>query len=158
MKKNPAPQHSFPLYCLTCGKDETTMTQTVLQGLVRQLPIGYAVHKAVQDSEGNLTDFIFLESNPAFGQMTGLPCAQLAGQPVSKMASLLQKSGFDWGALYQSALHGTLGEEGPAHAELQGRWYKISSFTPSKDFLFCCCRMSPKKCTSCNRLKRKNKN
>lgn len=110
------------------------MTQTVLQGLVRQLPIGYAVHKAVQDSEGNLTDFIFLESNPAFGQMTGLPCAQLAGQPVSKMASLLQKSGFDWGALYQSALHGTLGEEGPAHAELQGRWYKISSFTPSKDF------------------------
>ena len=135
MEKNSALQHPrFPLYCLSRGKDETTMTQNVLQGLVRQLPIGYAVHRAVQDSEGTLTDFIFLESNPAFEQMTGLPCAQLAGKPVSRVTGLLQNSGFNWAALYQSVLCGALGKGEPSHAELRGRWYKISSFTPSEDF------------------------
>lgn len=109
------------------------MTQTMLQGLVRRLPIGYAVHKAVRDNEGNLTDFVFLESNPAFEQMTGLPCDQLMNQPVAQLSAVLQTAGFDWAAFYQNALLGTTNDTVPPQVELQGHWYKVSSFTPDED-------------------------
>jgi len=40
--------------------------------LIENLPDAFAYHQIVTDSSGKPVDYIFLEVNPAFEQMTGL--------------------------------------------------------------------------------------
>lgn len=48
------------------------MEENIMREILRQAPFGYAYHKLVLSAEGIPEDYIFLDVNPAFEEMTGL--------------------------------------------------------------------------------------
>ena len=59
--------------------------------LINLLPIGYAMSNLVVDEQENLTDIVFLESNPAFLRIGGLKCKDLTGKSISEFIPDIQK-------------------------------------------------------------------
>jgi PAS domain S-box-containing protein len=86
---------------------------------------GFALHEIVTDSEGNPSDYRFLEVNPAFERLTGLKDADLAGKRVLDVLPGTERY---WIEQYGSvALTGE-----PAHFEnfssALDRWYDVFAY------------------------------
>lgn len=52
------------------------------QLLFKNLPAGFALHEIILDEHGNPYDYLFLEVNPAFEQLTGLKSEEIVGKTV----------------------------------------------------------------------------
>lgn len=97
--------------------------------LLDNLPDAFAYHQIVTDEEGAPMDYIFLEINDAFEEMTGLKREKVIGKKVTAVLPGIDKSGFDWiGAYGQVALSGE-----PArfenYSESLGRWFDVSAYS-----------------------------
>ncbi|RQD76081.1 MAG: PAS domain S-box protein [Candidatus Syntrophonatronum acetioxidans] len=68
--------------------------------LVEKLPEAYAYHQVVFDGEGNPVDYIFLEVNKAFENMTGLKRENIIGKRVLEVLPGVKDSSFDWIGIY----------------------------------------------------------
>ncbi len=53
--------------------------------LIENLPDAFAYHRIITDSSGNPVDYIFLDVNPAFEQMTGLSREQVIGKKAAEL-------------------------------------------------------------------------
>jgi PAS domain S-box-containing protein len=90
---------------------------------------GFALHEIVLDEEGGPADYIFLELNPAFEEMTGLRRADVLGRRATEVLPGIEDSGLieRYGA---TALSGRA-ERFEIHFEPLGRDYDIQTFSPS---------------------------
>jgi len=52
------------------------------RGLFERMQEGFYVGEAVRDADGRMRDFRFVEVNPAFGSLTGIPADDAAGRTV----------------------------------------------------------------------------
>lgn len=109
------------------------MEEKILQEVLCQAPFGYAYHKLVYNAEGLPEDYIFLDVNPAFEEMTGLKREAILGKKVTEVLQGIKNSGFDWVDFYGKAVLCGERREFTKYAESLGRWYKITSFSPQKD-------------------------
>ncbi len=57
---------------------------------------GWAYHKTITNNEGEPVDFIFLEVNKAYEELTGLCGEDIIGQPVSQIFSKTEEMPADW--------------------------------------------------------------
>jgi len=57
--------------------------------LIENLPDAFAYHKFIADSSGNPVDYIFLDVNPAFEQMTGLSREQVTGKKTTELHQVI---------------------------------------------------------------------
>jgi diguanylate cyclase (GGDEF)-like protein len=84
--------------------------------------------------QGEPEDYIFLEVNPAFEEMTGLKSEAILGKRVTEVLPGIRAGGFDWVAFYgKVALTGER-QEFSQYAEPLQRWYKITAFSPQKGY------------------------
>ncbi|RQD76070.1 MAG: hybrid sensor histidine kinase/response regulator [Candidatus Syntrophonatronum acetioxidans] len=60
-----------------------------------------AYHQVVFDGEGNPRDYIFLEVNPAFEEMTGLFRDRIIGERVSEIFAREEYRSYEWQDLYR---------------------------------------------------------
>lgn len=86
-----------------------------------------AVHEIVTDAEGRPIDYVFLDANPAFEQMTGLKAAQVVGRRVTEVLPGIEHSCF-------IPTYGRVALTGQPHrfeafAEPLGRHHDISAFS-----------------------------
>jgi len=86
-----------------------------------------AVHEIVTDAEGRPIDYVFLDANPAFEQMTGLKAAQVVGRRVTEVFP-----GIEHGCFIPT--YGRVALTGQPHrfeafAEPLGRHHDISAFS-----------------------------
>lgn len=97
--------------------------------VVENLPDAFAYHQVVQDQEGKPEDYIFLEVNPAFEEMTGLAKKDIIGQRVTAVLPGIKDKGFDWvGAFGTVALTGkTTRIEN--YSEHLGNWYEVTAYS-----------------------------
>jgi diguanylate cyclase (GGDEF)-like protein/PAS domain S-box-containing protein len=109
------------------------MEEKILQEVLRQAPFGYAYHKLVYNAEGLPEDYIFLDVNPAFEEMTGLKREAILGKKVTEVLQGIKNSGFDWVDFYGKAVLCGERREFTQYAESLGRWYKVTSFSPQKE-------------------------
>lgn len=109
------------------------MEEKILREVLQQAPFGYAYYKLVYNAEGLLKDYIFLDVNPAFEEMTGLKREAILGKKVTEVLQGIKNSGFDWVDFYGKAVLCGERREFTKYAESLGRWYKITSFSPQKD-------------------------
>ncbi len=68
--------------------------------LIESLPDAFAYYQIVNDSEDNPVDYIFLEVNRAFEQMTGLSRDEVIGKKVTEVYPGIENSDFDWISAY----------------------------------------------------------
>ena len=97
--------------------------------LIKNLPDGFAYHQVVYDDRGEPVDYIFLEVNDAFEEMTGLAHHEVISRRVTEVLPEITGSLFDWIKEY-----GKLASEGGSmrfeqYSEPLGRYYEVSAFS-----------------------------
>ena len=66
------------------------------QLLLENLPYGFAYHQVIVDSTGAPVDYVFLEVNSAFENLTGLVREDILGKRVTEVFPGIEKSDFDY--------------------------------------------------------------
>jgi len=89
---------------------------------------GLALHQIVTDGEGQPVDYVFLDVNRAFEELTGLTAAQVVGRRVTEVLPDIERSFI---SVYgRVALTGE-SMEVDQYAGSLGRHYEISAFSPA---------------------------
>ena len=104
--------------------------------LIEHLPDAFACHRLVLDDQGNPADYIFLQVNSAFEQMTGLKRENIIDRKVTEVIPSIEKDQFDWiGIFGKIARHGgSLNFE--QYSEPLKRWYAVKAYSVQPGY-FC---------------------
>jgi diguanylate cyclase (GGDEF)-like protein/PAS domain S-box-containing protein len=107
-----------------CGKD----CDNYLESFFNCMGEGFALHKIVCDSSGNPIDYIFLEVNTAFLNVTGLDKNVIIGKRVTEIYPSIDSF---WLKIYgEVALTGKTIEFEHYFKELD-KYFKVSTFSPT---------------------------
>ena len=66
------------------AEDALRASEARWRGLFERMGEGFFVAEAIRDGEGRMVDFRFLEVNPAFERLTGIPPAEATGRRVTE--------------------------------------------------------------------------
>lgn len=91
---------------------------------------GFALHEIVLNDEGKPVDYIFLEVNDAFEQMTGLERENILGKKVTQVIPDIENDTADWIGRYgEVTLTGNDIRFEQKSAPF-GKWYSVLAFRP----------------------------
>jgi len=93
----------------------------------------FALHEIVTDEDGKPVDYVFLEVNKAFEEMTGLSGEDILGRRVTEVIPDIVKSGFDWIGEYGKVALGGGAIRFESYLEATNRCYSVSAYSPSKN-------------------------
>ena len=97
--------------------------------LFAKMPDAFAYHQVLYDQKGNPEDYLFLEINDAFEQLTGLKRENVIGKKVTEVHPEIGDSAFDWIGVYgQVAMDGESARF-EQYFEPADRWYDVSAFS-----------------------------
>ncbi len=97
--------------------------------LIEPLPDAFAYHKIVTDSEGKPVDYIFLDVNPAFEQMTGRKKDEVVGKHVTEIFPGIENEGFDWIGTYGRVALDEETTRFEQYFEIAKRWYEVTAYS-----------------------------
>jgi len=93
---------------------------------------GFTLHEIVLDAEGTPVDYICLDANQAFEDLTGLKVADTIGRRFSEVLSSIEQDPRDWlGKYHKVALTGEK-IRFEQFVESLDKWYSINAFSPRK--------------------------
>ncbi len=72
--------------------------------LIREMPLAYARHRMVYDSNGVAIDYVFLDVNSKFEQITGLISTDLIGNRLTQTIPETMNDHTDWIATYATVV------------------------------------------------------
>jgi len=102
--------------------------------LFEKMPDAFAYHQIIYDHQGNPEDYIFLEINDAFEQLTGLKREAVIGKKVTEVHPEIGDSAFDWIGIYgQVALEGE-SIRFEQYFEPADRWYDVTAFSDAPGY------------------------
>ncbi|WP_175562041.1 PAS domain S-box protein [Anaerocolumna xylanovorans] len=100
--------------------------------IMKNSPMAFAYHKILLDESGEPCDYVFLEVNHAFEEMTGLNGKQIIGKRVTEVIPGIREEEFDCVAAYGlTALQGGRAEY-EQYSDILGRWYRIQVYSPER--------------------------
>jgi PAS domain S-box-containing protein len=73
------------------ARRKVELTETRWRSLFEEMQEGFFVGEAVRDAAGAMTDFVFVELNPAFGHQTGLSITSTLGRTVREAIPGIQE-------------------------------------------------------------------
>ncbi|MHA1909973.1 MAG: response regulator, partial [Candidatus Thorarchaeota archaeon] len=102
------------------------------RSLFENTPTGIAYHRILMDDDGKPFDYIFLDVNDAFTELTGLQKESTINQPVSKVIPTLVEDEFDWVGKYgRVAITGEV-VQFEQFAEALDCWFSVVAYSPAK--------------------------
>ncbi len=100
------------------------------RSLFENMSAGFALHEVVTDAEGTPRDYVFLEMNPAFEEMTGLTREAAIGKSVRDLAPNIESDPADWIGRYgRVAVTGEAMQFESYSRELE-RWFSVTAYSP----------------------------
>ena len=99
------------------------------QLLFENLPDAFACHRIVTDDGGNPVDYIFLEVNQAFEEMTGLKRSEVVGKNVTQVHPKIKKLTLDWIGVYGKLSQGGEAIRFEHYFEPSQRWYEVCAYS-----------------------------
>lgn len=104
-----------------------------LRFLFENMTSGFALHKMVTDEEGHPIDYVFLEINDAFENLTGIQREKAIGRKVTEVLPGIENDPADWIARYgKVALTGER-ISFDQYAEPLDRWYSVKAYSPGDE-------------------------
>jgi PAS domain S-box-containing protein len=97
--------------------------------LIENLPDAFAYHQIVTADNGTPVDYIFLEINGAFEEMTGLKRENIIGKKITDILPGIEKSKFDWIGTYGKVALSSETVRFESFFEPLGRWYDVSAYS-----------------------------
>ncbi len=102
--------------------------------LIEHLPDAFAYHQIILDDQGFPVNYIFLEINKAFEEMTGLKRQDVIGSKVTEVLPGIEKADFDWIGTYGKVALSGEQIRFESFFETFGRWYDISAYSDKQGY------------------------
>ncbi len=93
---------------------------------------GYAYHDMVLDADDRPVDYIFVEVNQTFEDLTGLKAAEIVGRRVTEVLPGIEHSEFDWIGAYGEVAMGGDPLNFDQFSEQLGRWFHVTAYSPHR--------------------------
>lgn len=95
---------------------------------------GFALHEVITDKKGKPIDYVFIEINKAFEDLTGLKRKNLIGKRVSEALPGTEKDPADWIGKYGKVALTGKEIRFENYSEALDRYYYVYAFSPQKGF------------------------
>ncbi len=95
--------------------------------LFREMVEGFALHEIVVDDLGKPIDYIFLDINPAFEELTGLKHIQVIGKRIREILPNIETHWIETYGNVALTRQDVLFEN---YSEDFGKWYQVHAFSP----------------------------
>ena len=105
-------------------------TEERLRSLSDSMSEGFAYHRILLDGIGTPCDYVFLEVNRAFEQLTGLQSQQVIGRRATEVLPGIEKDSADWIGRYGAVATTGRPARFESQSQILGRWFAVSAFSP----------------------------
>lgn len=105
------------------------------KNLVHQGPLGFAYHKVLFDENNKAIDYVFLEVNSLFEELTGLKSEDIINKRITEVIPGINKDKFDWISYYGDIANEGGEKEFEQYSEALNKYYKVQVFSPKKGIL-----------------------
>jgi PAS domain S-box-containing protein len=95
---------------------------------------GFAYHKIVVDENEKPIDYIFLEANSKFEELTGLNHKDIIGKKVTEVIPGIEDDPAQWVEIYGKVAMDGKELRFEQYAEPLGKWYSVSAYCPKKGY------------------------
>jgi PAS domain S-box-containing protein len=95
---------------------------------------GFAYHKVLFDKNNKPVDYVFLEVNDAFEQITGLKREKILGKRVTEALPGIEKDPADWIGVYGKVALTCEPIRFENFNQALGKWFVVSAFCPEKGY------------------------
>ena len=100
------------------------MKELLFSEVLLEMPLGYAYHKMIFDENNQPEDYVFVEVNAAFEELTGLRAKDILGKRVSAVLSQIRDE-FDWIEYYGNVVKSKKKSSFEQYSLPLGKWYKV---------------------------------
>lgn len=101
--------------------------------IIQNAPFGFAYHKLVFNSQGEAIDYIFLQVNQAFEELTGLKAENILGKTISETIPESKEVSFDWISKYDHLCKNGKVEIFEQYSETFNKWFRVYAHPVSAD-------------------------
>lgn len=101
--------------------------------IIEESFVAYAYHKILLDDSGEAYDYVFLDFNRAFEEMTGLKKDIAINKTAKEMIPNIGAEGeFDWIKHYGNIALNGASDQFEQYSKALNKWYKVDVFSPEK--------------------------
>ncbi|MDO8961080.1 MAG: PAS domain S-box protein [Methylophilus sp.] len=113
-------------------RKESTLKDTLncFNLLFTNMSNGFALHEVIRDSQGSIVDYKFLEVNPSFENITGIPRESWIGKRVKEV---LPKVEHTWIERYGKVVDTGESVSFESYSSELRRWYQIYAYRPQQE-------------------------
>lgn len=104
------------------------------QYILENLISGVAFHQIIRDKNNNFVDFIFLEVNKEFENITGLKREEIIGKKASEVLPYIKKRKLDWYSLYNDIDLKESKISFEYFSVSTNKWFKVNVFSINKGY------------------------
>lgn len=115
-------------------REALRLSEENLESLFSNMSEGFAYHRIVLDGGGKPCDYVFLDANAAFEDLTGLKQADIIGRPVTQVIPGIEKDPTDWIGRYGHVALTGEPDRFESCSEGLGKWYEVSAFSAHHGF------------------------
>ncbi|MPM15295.1 hypothetical protein SDC9_61663 [bioreactor metagenome] len=108
------------------------MTKQLLKDLVNRFPSAYASYQLILNDKGIAEDFVVLDANRAFEDMTGIKKDMFSGKRATEVFPGLKTDDSDWISFFGNAAMNNIGQEIVRCIDFFGPRYKMTVYSPEK--------------------------
>ncbi len=115
-------------------KDSGKLPLNFYKSIVENSPTGYAFHKIILDENKQPCDYIFVEVNKAFENLTGLKAIDIIDRKITEVLPDIIKDPFDWIHFYGDIAMNGGGKEIEQFSEPLNKWYRVTVYSPETSY------------------------
>lgn len=109
------------------------MDEKSLNAILNSPILGYAYHRIVLDDKGIPVDYVFLEVNSAFENLTGLKRENILNKSILETVPGITKDDFDWIGFYGEVAQKGLEKNIEQYSQPLDKWYRVHVYSPEKN-------------------------
>ena len=94
----------------------------------------YAFHKIIFDDDGYPCDYVFIDVNPSFENITGLKKNNVIGKKISELIPNITEDVFDWIGVYSEVAIIGKPISFESFSKPLGKWFLISAYSPKENY------------------------
>ncbi len=102
--------------------------------LLKTIPVGWAYHKIVTNNNNEPIDYIYLEVNDAFCEMTHLKRENVLGKKISEILPDIKDDSIDWIGLFGDVALTGKEIKFENYSEAIGKWFMVTASSPDKGY------------------------
>lgn len=109
------------------------MDEKSLNAILNSPILGYAYHRIVLDDKGMPVDYVFLEVNKAFENLTGLKRENILNKSIKETLPGIAEGDFDWIDFYGEVALKGLEKNFDQYSLPLDKWYRVQVYSPEKN-------------------------